>query len=127
MCYYPTALALYGAEKLGIELDLNLPDINESYRELTWYYSDDNKLMKNLNFSAYWPYLGWASRHYGAKSNLYILGELYPLSYEKQDGSYRYNSNINKLISKDYYMQGVTVSHLWHASEMFLMLLSSNL
>lgn len=120
MCSYPTGVALYGAQKLELDLDLKLPEIDDGYGSLLWYLDNDysEESFKTPDF----PYLNWASYHNGVKSKLYLLGENYPLTYEYQDPNYSYRTNFSSFIYPYYYLNHIDISHLWNAAEMFLFL-----
>ncbi len=117
--YYPTALAILGSRKLGIDLNLQLPEYDDGYARLTWYLdkriSTDIKTVDNTC-----PYLNWAYYHYNPDETLTILGELYPLSYEIVAGE----TNKECFISEHYCNEHLALSHIWHASEMFLVLIN---
>ena len=124
MCSYPTGVALYGAQKLELDLDLKLPEIDDGYGSLLWYLDND---YKNISFkSEEYPYLNWASYHNGVKSKLYLLGENYPLTYEYQDPNYSYRTNFSSFIYPYYYLNHIDISHLWNAAEMFLVLIEDS-
>jgi len=119
--YYPTVLALYGAQKVGLGIDLNIPQIDDGYAKLTWYYDGHQQFKTNVD-SKYYPYLNWASYHSNGYGRLYMLDEIYPLSYE---GGFEVGSGKIEeecFISQYYCEQKISISHLWHASEMFLLL-----
>jgi len=119
--YYPTVLALYGAEKNQISLDLIPPQQDDGYARLTWYY---NPIATNMEqTSSLYPYINWAFYHYSNYGSLYILDEIYPLSYE--GGNIEEPGKIESecFISEYYCNRNLYISHLWHASEMFLMLM----
>ena len=121
--YYPTVLAIYGARKLGITLDLTVPQYDDSYAKLTWYY--DYKIPTDMNInSKYFPYLNWAFYHYSPYTTLYILNEIYPLSYEADETDSSIKIESECFISEYYCEQKTYMSHMWHASEMFLLLIT---
>jgi hypothetical protein len=122
-CYYPTALALYGAKKLNIELNLTLPKQDDCYAKLTWYYNKDFQTKKEID-NNYYPYLNWAFYNYGGYGKLYMLDENYPLTYEAADISNDLKNDPECFISNFYCQKGVHLSHMWHASEMFLYLIN---
>lgn len=116
--YYPTIVALYGAKKLGIDLDLNVPKIDDGYAKLTWYSDFIIQSSKTINQNKY-PYLNWAFYHYSGDGKLYILNEIYPLSYEYVD------SKVNsECFISSHYCQNTVLTHMWSAAEMFLLLSS---
>ena len=115
--YYPTKLALFGAKKLGINLDLITPKKDDGYAMLTWY---DKEINSDLPLdSVLYPYLGWAVYHYRGYEKIYILDEIYPLSYE---AGVPFTIEKTCFISNYYCEEGLHLSHMWHASEMFLFL-----
>lgn len=119
--YYPTALAMFGAKKNNIDLGLKMPTVDEGYGRLTWYF-DKPELSNQSYDSKHFPYLGWAFYHYNKSGKLYILDELYPLSYEGSDSEDTGRIESECFISEYYCKQKVILTHLWHASEMFLYL-----
>lgn len=119
--YYPTVLALYGAEKAGISLDLVAPQYDDGYAKLTWYYNYQIA-SNNTIHTKYYPYINWAFYHYSPYSTLYILDEEYPLSYEGGDTSTSGRVEEECFISQYYCEKQLYLSHMWHASEMFLFL-----
>jgi hypothetical protein len=119
--YYPTALALYGAQKLGIKLNLTTPKIDDQYAKLTWYYDGHQQFSTQID-SQYYPYLGWAFYHSNKYGKLYMLDEIYPLTYEGGYGVGSGKIEEECFISEYYCEQKVSISHIWHASEMFLLL-----
>lgn len=122
--YYPTVLAIFGAQKNNIKLDLQQPQVDDAYAKLTWYV--EPKIASNNNVeSKYFPYLNWAFYHYSPYvTNLYILNEIYPLSYEADETNNNIKVESECFISEYYCTQKVYLSHIWHASEMFLFLIN---
>ena len=121
--YYPTVLAIFGAKKLGITLDLVVPQYDDSYAKLTWY--SDYRIATDMNInSKYFPYLNWAFYHYSPYTTLFILNEIYPLSYEADETDSQIMIESECLISEYYCKEKVYLSHMWHASEMFLLLIT---
>lgn len=120
--YYPTALAIWGAQKNNIDLDLTIPQVDDGYAKLTWYMS--NRVASNNNVeSKYFPYINWAFYHYSPYTPLYILNENYPLSYEADETQNDIKIESECFISEYYCREKVYLTHMWHASEMFLLLL----
>jgi len=115
--YYPTVLALYGAKKNNIDIDLKVPEYDDGYANLTWYNKNNVKI-NNTNESDLYPYLDWAAYHYQNYGALYILDEIYPLTYEASSTTAGKECNFSKF----YCERQVCLSHMWHASEMFLYL-----
>ncbi len=119
--YYPTVLALYGAEKNHITLDLVPPQQDDGYARLTWYY---NPIATNMEqTTSLYPYINWAFYHYSNYGSLYVLDEIYPLSYEGGNIEEPGKVESECFISEYYCNRNLYISHLWHASEMFLMLM----
>ena len=116
--YYPTAIMLYALEFSDKDLGLKLPKY-DVYSEIVWYYDFDKKINTSTNSPSF-PYLGWANYHTNGKGKLYNCDKLYPLSYERGASKARYDlipkemNNYNKL--------RVSPTHLWDASEKFLVL-----
>ena len=122
--YYPTVLAIFGAKKLGITLALVVPQYDDSYAKLTWY--SDYRVATDMNVtSKYFPYLNWAFYHYSPYTTLYILNETYPLSYEADETDSEIKIDSECFISEYYCEEKVYLSHMWHASEMFLLLITA--
>ena len=119
--YYPTVLAIYGAKKNNISLDLLPPLNDDGYAKLTWYY-DNPIFSKSEQTSEYYPYINWAFYHYSNYGTLYILDEIYPLSYEGGNTNETGKVESECFISNYYCNKNLYISHMWHASEMFLML-----
>ena len=119
--YYPTVLALYGAQKNNITLNLTVPEEDDGYAKLTWYDRKINTLTKEE--SKLYPYLNWAFYHYGNYGDVYMLNEIYPLSYEI--GSEGESGKVENecFVSQFYCNKNLYLSHMWHASEMFLVLI----
>ena len=120
--YYPTILAIFGAKKGGIETVLSMPTVDDGYARLTWY-SDYKVVTKNEQNVSYFPYINLAFYHYSRYGKLYILDELYPLSYESGDDNPGYKVENECFISDFYCKKDLYLSHAWTASEMFLMLI----
>lgn len=120
--YFPTVLAIYGAKKNGITLDLIPPTYDDGYARLTWYA--DNKISTSIDYnSSTFPYLNWAFYHYTTYGNLYVLDEIYPLTYEGGNVD-EFGKVESECFISDYYCnRGLYLSHMWHASEMFLSLI----
>lgn len=122
MTYYPTSLAIYGGEKLGIDVGLEYPVIDDNYGKLTWYndHRVESYLLQN---DIYYPYLNWAYYHYSGYGKLFVLDEIYPLTYEGgQD--YQDSDVVNEcFISEFYCRKDIFISHSWTASEMYLYLI----
>ena len=120
--YYPTAIALFGEEKLGIKPNLSLGNIDDVYGKLTWYYHNPNMIWAQFIDAPLFPYLGWAQRHYTEHGLVYMLDEIYPLSYEAGTPKPGYKAEPYCFIS-EFYCENVThISHLWDASEKYLFL-----
>lgn len=119
--YYPTVLALYGAKKNNINIDLVAPTIDDGYAKLTWYY-DNPIASQNEQTSSFYPYINWAFYNYSNYGDLYILDELYPISYEGGNTSEPGRVESECFISNYYCERNLYISHMWHASEMFLFL-----
>lgn len=115
--YYPTVLAIYGAKKNNIDINLKVPEIDDGYANLTWY-NKNNTRINNTNESDLYPYLDWAAYHYQNYGALYILDEIYPLTYEASSTTAEKECDFSKF----YCEKQVCLSHMWHASEMFLYL-----
>lgn len=120
--YYPTLLALYGGQKLGIDIDLDYPTIDDGYARLTWY-SDYKVAASNSQDSSYYPYINWGFYHYSPYGRLFILDELYPLTYEGGEDNPNYKVENECFISDFYCEKDMYIAHSWSASEMFLMLI----
>lgn len=120
--YYPTAIAIFGEEKLGITPNLTLNNIDDGYGKLTWYYDNPNMVWAGFMDSPLFPYLGWAQLHDTTFGNVYILDEIYPLSYEAGEPRPGYKSEPYCFISEFYCVNATHISHLWDASEKFLFL-----
>lgn len=118
---FPTVVALYGAKKAGIKLNLTIPEKDDEYGKLTWYYDNSKNYEMQMKSRPY-PYLDWAFYHYDKSGELYILDEIYPLSYE--GGSDVGSGPVYEecFVSEYYCGQSLSLSHIWHASEMFLFL-----
>lgn len=117
--YYPTVLALYGAQKNNIKLDLIQPQQDDAYARLTWYYN--NPISTNVTQeSKYYPYINWGFYHYSNYGTLYILDEIYPLSYEGGNPEDEGKIESECFISEFYCEKNLYISHIWHAAEMFL-------
>ncbi len=121
--YYPTVVAIYGANKMGINLNLTKPVVDDGYAKLTWY--TDKIASNNYQESKYYPYINWAFYHYAPYGSLYMLDELYPLSYEGGEAVGDYKIEKECMISEYYCENQVFISHLWHASEMFLYIIDN--
>lgn len=121
--YYPTALMIHGAKRSNVTfpVKLTLPDTNDAYGKLTWWLDDRRFAAQSAEASKMYPYLDWASNHYSPGSASYILNETYPLTYElAETGSDRAESQ--RWYNTYYANKRTSVSHIWHASEMFLFL-----
>lgn len=122
MAYYPTALAKFALEKLGIENDLVLPYGNDVYARIVWFY-DLNRKKEGYIDGTTSPYLNWAAFHTNKNidNELYICDNLYPLSYEKGATFAKYNQL--PLILENYQEESISPTHVWTAAEMFLLLI----
>lgn len=122
MSYYPTVLAKFALEKLNIENNLILPIDNDVYARLVWFY-DSNRDKKGYINGYNSPYLNWASYHTtldNVNQDLYLYNNIYPLSYE-QNATYADYNNMPELLN-DYNYKKVSPTHVWAASEIFLLL-----
>ena len=119
--YYPTALMLNAANKLGITVDLTIPQYDDGYAKLTWYYNKNFVTGASVD-TRFYPYLNWAFYNYAGWGSLFVLDEIYPLSYEGGDTSTPGKVEGECFISEYYCNQQLYISHMWHASEMFLYL-----
>lgn len=119
--YYPSVLAIYGAEKNNIKLDLNIPKKDDGYAKLTWYYPPIESHMEQV--SSFYPYINWAFYHYANYGLLYVLDEIYPLSYEGGNTEEPGKVENECFVSEYYCNKNLYISHMWTASEIFLMLL----
>jgi len=115
--YYPTAILLFALDDNN-DLDILLPEY-DGYSEIVWYYDIDKKIDNSID-SKDFPYLGWANYHTNKKGILYNCDNLYPLSYERSASKANY-SNIPDIL--DFYKnKRLSPTHLWDASEKFLLL-----
>ena len=126
MSFYPTSLLLLGAKKNNIDLSkyLKTPTIPDHYASLTWWNKDNPKQNLPVIESRLFPYLEWASAHYkvGNYGKVNILDEYYPLSYEA--GLNQTIADDQKFVSEHYsVLEGPILTHVWHAAEMFLLLM----
>ena len=121
--YYPTVLALYGAEKNNIELDLVPPSVDDGYAKLTWWYKSpiSTNIVQN---SEYYPYINWGFYHYSGYGKLYALDEIYPLTYEVGNTERTEKVDNECFISEYYCSRKLFLSHIWSASEIFLFLIN---
>ncbi len=119
--YYPTSLAIYGAEKLGIDIDLDYPLVDDAYGKLTWYM--EHKVESSLvQTSSFYPYINWGFYHYSGYGKLFILDEIYPLTYEGGNDYLDHKQENECFVSEYYCEKDLYLSHAWTASEMYLML-----
>ena len=51
-----------------------------------------------------------------------MTNEIYPLTYEYKDSKYPYRIDLASIIYPHYYIRNIDISHIWSASEMFLLL-----
>lgn len=120
LSYYPTVIAEYASKLSGKDLKLTIPKEYDEYAKLTWYYKDDIQFDGAYDVVNY-PYLGWANYNMNNKGQLYILDDIYPLSYEK--GAAFANFNLTPEILGNYKEQKISPTHVWAAAEQFMMLL----
>lgn len=119
--YYPTLLAIFGAKKAGIDVNLSYPINDDAYAKLTWY--SDYRVQTNILYSgSLYPYLSWGFYHYSGYGKLFMLDEIYPLTYEGGENSPDYKLDKLCFISDYYCEHDLYISHLWTASEMLLFL-----
>lgn len=121
--YYPTALLMAGAQKAKVDLpvQLRLPDNDDVYGRITWWYSDQKLRYNKAWVSRSWPYLEWAQAHYYPYNSPHILNEAYPLTYEAELTPEI--ADRQRFYTEFYADQKISASHIWHAAEMFLTLL----
>ena len=119
LSYYPTAIAKFALEKLDIENNLTLPDENDAYTKLIWFY--DKNHVEEVTDSIDYPYLGWANYHNNRKNvTLYICDDIYPLSYERNGTYAKYNELPNLL--NNFKKEKISPTHIWDAAEKFLLI-----
>ena len=129
MSFYPTSLLLFGAKKNNIDLSryLKTPKTPDHYASLTWWDKDTPRQNLPVIESRIFSYLEWASTHYknGNYGKVNVLDEYYPLSYEA--GLNQAIADDQKFVSEHYsVLEGPILTHVWHASEMFLLLMELN-
>ena len=118
--YYPTAIALLGEKKLGLTPNLVLNNIDDGYGKLTWYYDNPSLVWGDFMDARLFPYLGWAQLHDTTYGMVYILDEIYPLSYEAGDPKPGYRAEPYCFVSEFYCENCTHISHIWDAAEKFL-------
>lgn len=129
MSFYPTSLLLLGARKNNIDLSryLKNPKVPDHYASLTWWDKDTPKQDLPVIESRLFPYLEWASVHYKIDNygKVNVLDEYYPLSYEA--GLSQAIAEDQKFVSEHYsVLEGPILTHVWHAAEMYLLLIELN-
>ena len=117
---YQTAMLKYGMEKLGIENDYNIPDIEDNYGTLCWWYEGYEFEKLDIDLVVF-PYLNWASYHTTGSGKTYLPNRIYPLTWEKNEMVSTTKSSQNlKLVNNGHQ---ITMLHSWASSEMLLLLL----
>lgn len=119
--YYQTLLYKYGLSKLKLKDSYTLPKEADSYVSLAWW-SKDTITPAPLYDSGNFPYLGWASYHRNQTGKLYLGGGVYPLTYERM-GTYADYTGV-AVIDPSFPLMQVSPTHLWHASEVFLYMMT---
>lgn len=117
---YQTKWLKFGLESLGLDSsEYIVPDIEDSYEELMWFYKDN----KEYNFSnkpiSNFPYIYYAYMHF---HDVYVdVSKNYPISYELSPNEAIFQ-NL-EIIDKEHKEKRLVVPHAWAASEAFLYLL----
>lgn len=122
---YQTKWLKFGLSRLGLEDDLEIPEVFDSYSSLFWWAYRDRHVpgpaFDEVTRDLY-PYLAWAEAHFhGLELPLELAGRGYPLSWEAEASQAAYRGMAR--VDPEYTERRLCAPHTWHAGEMFLSLL----
>ena len=123
---YQTKWLKFGLKSLGISDEYKIPLVYDNYSDLVWWdYRTES--VKGRQFdettSAKYPYLTWAEDHFLSQKRGIVSLSDYPLSWESDSKDANY-AGMN-VIDPIYAQIKLCITHGWHASEMFLVLLEA--
>lgn len=123
---YSTLWLRYGLEQLGLSTEfLIIPERFDNYARMFWM---DRKGIERTTpfeneYNSLYPYLWWATKHFEEEEiDEKYLQIGYPLSWEKEASQAKYEKI--KQLSIEYAENKFSAPHTWHASEMFLYLIT---
>jgi hypothetical protein len=123
---YQTKWLKYGLKSLGIADEYKIPLVYDNYSTLLWWdYRTESVGGRQFdeNTSAKYPYLTWAEDHFlNQKRGIVSLSD-YPLSWESESKDANYEGM--NIIDPIYAQIKLCLTHGWHASEMFLLLIEA--
>jgi len=124
---YQTKWLKFGLRSLNMEDSYSVPKIQDNYSSLFWWdykdtYLEGTQDSSNGSGNDFYPYLGWAVDHFHGLKRNPISNRDYPLSWEIQASQADYNGMA--IIDTQYVKDRNSSPHTWHASEMFLYLLT---
>jgi hypothetical protein len=127
---YQTKWLKFGLAKLGLADQYSVPEIQDDYSSLFWWDYNDTFLKGKQdavgqgNNNKY-PYLGWAKDHFHGLKRSPISNLDYPLTWEIEASQANYNGLA--VIDSALVNAKCATPHTWHASEVFLYVISGGL
>lgn len=123
---YQTKWLKFGLKSLGISDEHKIPLVYDNYSTLVWWdYRTESVGGRQFDetISTKYPYLTWAEDHFSSQKRGMTSLSDYPLSWESESKDANYEGM--NVIDPIYAQTKLCVTHGWHASEMFLMLLDA--
>lgn len=123
---FQTKWIKYGLKSLGLPDSYEIPQKYDSYSSLFWWdYKEQHVAGERFNkeSSTNYPYLVWAEDNFYGEHNGIMGDRDYPLSWEAHASDATY-SGMDAL-DKELAHQKISLTHTWHAAEMFLYLISA--
>jgi hypothetical protein len=121
---YQTKWLKFGLKSLGIADEYKIPLMYDNYSTLVWWdYRTESVGGRQFdeNTSAKYPYLTWAEDHFSNQKRGVVSLSDYPLTWESESKDANYEGMT--IVDPIYTQTKLCITHGWHASEMFLVLL----
>jgi hypothetical protein len=123
---YQTKWLKFGLKSLGIADEYKIPLMYDNYSTLVWWdYRTESVGGRQFdeNTGAKFPYLTWAEDHFSNQKRGIVSLADYPLSWESESKDANYGGM--NVIDPIYAQTKLCITHGWHASEMFLLLMEA--
>lgn len=122
---YQTKWLKLGLQKLGLEDPYTIPEIADNYSSLYWWGYKDTHVDGDSWQHDYYPYIGWARDHFHGTKDNPISNQIYPLTWEIEASQADYTGM--EIVDTIYVEQKNASPHTWHAAEVFLYLMDSEI
>lgn len=114
----------FGLKSINLPDKYTIPEIEDDYSALFWWdYKDSYKPgTKDADDKDKYPYLGWACDNFHGKKGSPVSNRDYPLTWEI--GASQADYTGMSVIDEKYVAEKNSSPHTWHASEVFLYVIS---